>query len=87
MVASGKKKIHLLMQKMHETRVRSLGQEDPLEEGMATHSTVLLPGRFYGQGSLVGYTPWGHKELDKIEQLNTHNENLLYSSGNSTDFF
>ena len=26
---------------MQETRVRSLGQEDPLEEGMATHSSVL----------------------------------------------
>ena len=26
---------------MQETQVRSLGQEDPLEEGMATHSTIL----------------------------------------------
>ena len=26
---------------MWETRVRSLGQEDPLEEGMATHSSIL----------------------------------------------
>ena len=26
---------------MQETRVRSLGQEDPLEKGMATHSSVL----------------------------------------------
>ena len=26
---------------MRETEVRSLGQEDPLEEGMATHSSVL----------------------------------------------
>ena len=24
-----------------ETGVRSLGQEDPLEKGMATHSTIL----------------------------------------------
>ena len=53
---------------------------------MATHFTVLLLGRCYGQGNLVG-SPWGHKELDTIEQLNTYNENLLYSSGNSTDFF
>ena len=28
-------------QEMQETRVRSLGQEDPLEEGMATHSSIL----------------------------------------------
>ena len=26
---------------MKETRVRSLGQEDPLEAGMATHSSIL----------------------------------------------
>ena len=26
---------------IHETKVQSLGQEDPLEEGMATHSSIL----------------------------------------------
>ena len=30
---------------------------------------VLLPGKFYGQRSLVGYSPWNHKELDVTEQL------------------
>ena len=40
--------------------VRSLGREDPLEEGMAT--PVFLPGEFHGQRSLVGYSPWVHKE-------------------------
>ena len=30
------------MQEAQETRVRSLGQEDPLEEGMATHTSVLV---------------------------------------------
>ena len=30
-----------VMQETQETRVRSLGQEDPLEKGMATHSTIL----------------------------------------------
>jgi len=29
------------MQEMEETRVRSLDWEDPLEEGMATHSSIL----------------------------------------------
>ena len=43
---------------MQETRVRSLGGEDPLEEGMATHS-VFWPGESHGQRSLVGYSPWG----------------------------
>ena len=26
----------------------------------------------HGQRSLAGYSPWGHKELDMTEQLNTH---------------
>ena len=43
--------------KMQETRVGSLGQEDPLEKGMATHSNILA--ECYGQRSLVGYSPWG----------------------------
>ena len=29
------------MQELQETRVQSLGEEDPLEEGMATHSSIL----------------------------------------------
>ena len=29
------------MQEMQETRVPSLGWKDPLEEGMATHSSIL----------------------------------------------
>ena len=29
------------MQEMEETRVQSLGQGDPLEESMATHSSIL----------------------------------------------
>ena len=28
---------------------------------------VFLPGEFHGQGSLAGYTPQGHKELDMTE--------------------
>ena len=53
---------------MQETWVRSLGQEDPLEKEM----TVLLPGKSHGQRSLVGYSPWGRKELDMTEQLDFH---------------
>ena len=29
---------------------------------------VLLPGKFHGQRSLVGYSPWGHKEADMTER-------------------
>ena len=46
-----------------ETQVRSLGQEDPLGEEMATHSSVLareIPWTD-GQRSLPGYSPWGCK--------------------------
>ena len=32
---------HLLMQEPQETKVQSLGQEDSLEEDMASHSSIL----------------------------------------------
>ena len=46
----------------------TLGQEDPLEKGVATHSSVLA-WTIHGQRSLVGYLPWGHKESDMTERL------------------
>ena len=49
-----------------ETRVPSLGQEDPLEEGMAT-TPVFLPGEPHGWRSLVGHSPWGCKESDTTD--------------------
>ena len=52
------------------TRVRSLGQEDPLEEGMAT-TPVFLPEEYAGQRGLAGYSPWGCKELDTTEHPHT----------------
>ena len=51
---------------MPETQVQSLGRENPLEREMAT-TPVLLPKKFHGQRSLVGYSPWGHKESDTTE--------------------
>ena len=50
-----------------ETWVRSLGQEDLLEKEMPTHSSILawrLPWT-----SLVGYSPWGHKESGQTMSL------------------
>ena len=53
--------------------VQSLGQEDPVEEGMATHTAVFLPGESHGERRLAsyspwaGYSPWGRKELDTTE--------------------
>ena len=46
---------------MQETQVQSLGQEDPLEKGIDTHSCILtwrIP-RIEGP---VGYSPWDCKE-------------------------
>ena len=58
---------------MQETWVQSLGQEDPLEECMATHPRVfawrILPGEFHGQRNLAGYNPWGRKESGTTERL------------------
>ena len=47
---------------MQEMLVQSLGQEDPLEEEMATYSG-FSPGKSHGQRSLVGYSPRGHKRV------------------------
>ena len=54
---------------MWETQGRSLGWEDPLEKGKATHSSILAwrisqNGEFHGLDS-----PRGHKESDTTEQL------------------
>ena len=58
---------------MRETRVRSLGREDSLEKEMATHASTLA-WKFPGRRSLVGYSPWGRKELDTTKQLHFHFE-------------
>ena len=42
---------------------------------MATHS-----GKSHGQGSLVGYSPWGHKESDTTEQLSPHTYTVNHRS-------
>ena len=49
-----------------EMQFRSLAQEDPLEEEMTTHSSILA-WRIPGQKSLADYSPWGYKELDTAE--------------------
>ena len=38
---------------------------------------VLLPGKFHGWKSLVGYSPWGHKESDMTERLNWADDKTL----------
>ena len=51
---------------MQETQVRCLGQEGPLEKGMATHSSILV-WRIPRTGEAMGYNPCGCKELDMTE--------------------
>ena len=51
---------------IQEAQVQSLGQEDTLEEKMAT-TPVFLPGKSCGQRTLVGNSPWGQKESDTTE--------------------
>ena len=54
---------------MQETWVRSLDWEDPLEEDIATHSSILAWRIPMDRGALVGYSPWRGKELDMTERL------------------
>ena len=61
-------------------------------------SPVLLPGKFHEPKSLIGYSPWGRKELDMTEQLHFTslytllyikeiiNKDLIYSTGTSTQY-
>ena len=52
---------------MQETWVQPLGWEDPLEEGMATYSSILAWKNPQGQRSLVGYSPRCRQESDTTE--------------------
>ena len=59
---------------MLETRVQSLGREDPLEKEIAIHSSTIawkIPWTEELHG-LVSYSPWGHKESDTTERLHFH---------------
>ena len=60
---------------MQETQARSLGWEDPLEEEMSTHSSILA-WRIPWTEEPGGYSPWGGKELDTIEPLNHHHHHI-----------
>ena len=52
---------------VQETWVQSLGREDPLEKEMATHSGILA-WEIPWTRRLVGYSPWGCKELDTTKR-------------------
>ena len=56
---------------MRESWVQPLGQEDLLEKGKATHSSVFV-GEHHEQRSLVGYSPWITKSQTRLRQLSTY---------------
>ena len=56
---------------MPETQVKSLGGEDPIEKGTATHSSILAWRIAWTEEPGGLYSPWGHTELDMTERL-TH---------------
>ena len=57
---------------MQETWVRSLGQEDPLEKEMATHSSILARGILWTEKPGGLQQSMGSQEIDMNEQLNHH---------------
>ena len=61
---------------MQEMWVQSWGWEDPLEEEMTTHSSILA-WEFRGQRSLAGYSPWGCKRGG--HDLETKSQPLFYN--------
>ena len=62
---------------MKETRVQSLGQEDPLEKGMATHSSILA-WRIPWTEEPGGLQSMGHRESDMTEWLTYSHSHIAY---------
>ena len=56
----------LVVQETQETWVQSLGWEDPLEEAMATHSSILA-WKIPWTEETIGLQSKGHKESDMTE--------------------
>ena len=56
-------KNHLRKQETKEMQVGSLGWEDPLEEAMATHSSIFAWRIPWTEEPGGGYSPWGHKRV------------------------
>ena len=68
------KRIPLSMQETQETQVPSLGWENPLEEGMAIHSSILA-WNSHGQRNLEGYSSWVGKRVG--QDLATEHTHML----------
>ena len=49
-----------------DSKFQPLGREDPLEEEIVTHSSILT-WEIPWTGELAGYSPWSHQEPDTTE--------------------
>ena len=58
------------MQEKPQKPVQSLVQDNPQEEEMAIHSSIL-DWKIHGHRNLEDYSPWGCKELDMTEHTHT----------------
>ena len=69
------------VQELQETRVRSLGGEDPWRRAWPP-TPVFLPGESQGQRSLASSSPRGHKASDTTEQLSVrHSTHIIWRPG------
>ena len=72
-------------------KLQSLGREDPLNEEMATHCSIL-PGESHGQRSLMGYSPWGcrvghHLTTEHVRaHTHTHAHTQVYKNWSGEGF-
>ena len=62
---------------MQETWVQSLDREDPLEEEIAIHSSILA-WKIAWTEEPCGYSPWGQKGSDKTERVSVSTSIPLY---------
>ena len=58
------------MQETQEMQIQALGGEDPRSRKWQP-TPVFLPGKFHGQRSLAGYSPWGLEKSDMTEHTLT----------------
>ena len=61
---------------VHKHFIHSLERKKKKKKPKNLVCVQFLPGKSHGQGSLVGYSPQGHKDQDMTEQLNTHTHSL-----------
>ena len=70
------------MKEMQETQVPSLGWEDPLEEEVAIHSSILA-WEIAKQKNLAGYSLGGWKESDTTEYTSINNQRTWLKDSDS----